>query len=287
LGFDDISDYKRNDFWFGSIIGRCANRIAGASFELDGKTYKLDDNDNGNCLHSGRDGYSHRIWKAVVNDESKITFLLDSADGDQGFCGAAKIAVDYSLTEDNKIVIHYFAIADKTTIFNFTNHAYFNLNGHSDGFIGDHILQLDCDRWLPITVKSIPTGEIKNVAGTPFDFTKPKAIGKDIDQDYDQLKLASGYDHNFVINKPSLSVPFAKVYAPKTKISLEVFTDNCLGVQFYSGNFLGGRYVKRGGFCLETQAFPDAVHNEGFASVVYEAGRGFESRTVYGFEFPF
>jgi aldose 1-epimerase len=291
LGYDAPQDYEENPKWFGSILGRCAARISDAAFKLDGKTYNLDKNDGENCLHSGFDGFSHRFWDIEIQG-SKIFFKLESPDGDQGFPGNAQITVDYELTDDNKLVIHYRAYADKTTIFNLSNHAYFNLDGHDSGNIEDHLLELKSSKFLAIDSNSLPTGEIKKVKGTPLDFTKEKRMGDGLKSDFGQIKMAKGYDHTFIIDAPSLTKPFANVRSQKTGIEMSAFTDRP-AFQFYTGNFLGAEinkgeaiYLKYGGFCLETQNYPDALRLNKFPSPIYKAGEIFESTTIYEFKLP-
>jgi aldose 1-epimerase len=233
------------------------------------------------------------MWKMEMEEgnTSSITFHLKSPDGDQGMPGNADVAVRYTLTDDNKINIQYHAVADKNTVFNLTNHTYFNLNGHDSGPIGDHIFWLDCDYFTPIDAEFIPTGDITPVKGTPMDFTTPKAIGSDADaRDYRQIEMGNGYDHNYVINAPSLEKPCGHVWSDKTGIELKVYT-TLPGIQVYSGNNMGKdsgekagvKYRYREGFCLETQYFPDAPNKPNFPSAAYPAGKAFESTTMYQF----
>ncbi|MDR1378742.1 MAG: galactose mutarotase [Synergistaceae bacterium] len=301
LGYDSSEGYERNSSFYGATVGRCANRIGGASFIIDGAVYCLDKNEGDNVLHGGNDPYSRRMWVAEVfpspcspspGDAQSVIFRLESLDGDQGMPGNAKISVTYSLSEDNKVVIHYHAVADKKTVFNLTNHSYFNLGGHDSGPIAEQFLILACAQFTAIDAEFIPTGEIMPVTGTPFDFTQAKRIGRDADSEHEQIRLGNGYDHNFVIENPSLEVPFAHAWSEATRIEMKVYTD-LPGVQFYGGNNMGGdfgekggaKYLKRGGFCLETQYFPDSPNKPAFPSAAFDAGKAFDSTSIYEF-FP-
>ena len=200
LGYDSMEGYFANGSFFGATIGPSANRIGGASFEIDGTTYEIDDNDGGNNLHSHKEnGYHKQLWTASAGTDS-VTLTLEGRDGEMGFPGNKKVSVTYSLSEDNALKLSYHVSADKNTIVNMTNHTYFNLAGHKAGKIEDHLLRLAASCYTPTVPGSIPTGEIAPVAGTPFDFTEKKPIGQDINADFEQLKLGQGYDHNFVID---------------------------------------------------------------------------------------
>jgi aldose 1-epimerase len=292
LGYGSCEGYLRDTAYLGATVGRCANRIAGASFSLNGKNYECDKNHcDKHTLHGGRDSWSKRVWDTVDAEsrENAVTFALHSRDGDQGMPGNMRVSVTYALTDDNGIGICYRAVSDRDTIFNPTNHAYFNLEGHDAGDITEHRLQIDADAFTPIDAEGIPTGEIRAVKGTAFDFTTMKPIGRDIANDEEQLRLGNGFDHNFVLNKHSENRPVATVMSEKTGISMSLFTD-MPGIQFYSGNGLGGEpqkggapLVARGAFCLETQFFPDSIHNAHFPSSVLKAGQVFNSRTEYRF----
>ncbi|MDO4344761.1 MAG: aldose epimerase family protein [Eubacteriales bacterium] len=291
LGYDDATDYMQNKGYMGATLGRCANRICGAAFTLNGKTYALDNNENGNTLHSGFCGYDKVIWEMKADEAaSSVAFSHHSPDMDQGFPGNFDVTVTYTLTDDNEIRIEYDGKADQDTVVNMTNHTYFNLEGHDSGDILEHVLWIDADAITPANAASIPTGEIRPVEGTPFDFRQEKAIARDIGQEEEQLKNGGGYDHNFVLNVDGSVKKVAKVKAPVSGRVLEVFTD-CVGMQFYSGNFLektpvgkgGAIYEKRNGFCLETQFFPDAVNHENFKSPVLKAGEPFLTTTIYKF----
>lgn len=295
LGFDNGESYYGNDSFFGTVIGPCANRTGGAEYTLDGVTYQLDKNDGVNNLHTHKQlGFHKRLWDAEIG-ENTVTFSLEDEDGQLGFPGNKKVSVTYSLSEENELTLHYHASSDKKTIINLTNHSYFNLDGHGAGSIEEHELWLRASHFTPVAAGSIPTGEIRAVAGTPMDFTQPKKIGRDIREDYEQLLLTGGYDHNFVIdgwNDDGTLRHIATVKGPKSGRVLKAYT-TLPGVQFYAGNFIdvqpgkdGVTYGNRCGFALETQYFPDTIHHENFPSYVFggENGREYDSVTVYKFE---
>ena len=292
LGFDDAERYYDNDSFFGTVIGPCANRTGGAEYTLDGVTYQLDKNDGANNLHTHKQlGFHKRLWAAQTGENS-VTFSLEDEDGHLGFPGNKKVSVTYTLSEENDLTLHYHAASDKKTIFNLTNHSYFNLDGHGAGNIEEHELWLGASYFTPVVPGAIPTGEIRTVAGTPLDFTKPKKIGRDIREDYDQLLLTGGYDHNFVIDGWDGTLRhIATVKGPKSGRVMKAYT-TLPGVQFYAGNFIGveiGKesvtYGKRCGFALETQYFPDTIHHENFPSYVFGGENGdYDSVTVYKFE---
>ena len=290
LGFDSVDRYYKNYSFFGAVIGPCANRTAGAAYTLDGVDYRMDQNDGPNNLHTHIElGFHKRIWDAVPGDNS-VTFSLEDEDGHLGYPGHKKVSVTYSLDEENALRLHYHASSDKRTIFNLTNHSYFNLDGQGTGRIEDHELWLGASHFTPVVPGSIPTGEIAPVVGTPMDFTQPKAIGKEIDADFEQLQMTGGYDHNFVLDKPEGAFDWmAKAYCEKTGIALEAYTD-CPGVQFYAANFLdnekgknGAVYDKRHAFCLESQYCPNAVNDTHFAQPFLKAGEKYDTKTVYRF----
>jgi len=291
LGFDKAEDYYKNPSFFGAVIGPSANRIGGASFEVDGVNYQLDVNDGPNNLHSHFDkGYHKLLWTAETTDNS-VTFALEDSDGNMGFPGNKKVQVTYTLSEDNALTLHYHGSSDKKTVLNFTNHTYFNLDGHDSGSIEAHELQLNASCYTPVVEGAIPTGEIASVAGTPMDFTAPKVIGKEINEDFEQLKLTGGYDHNWVIDGWNGELKeFAVVKAPKSGRVMKAYT-NLPGVQFYAGNCIapqagkgGVSYDKRFGLCLETQYYPDTVHQPSFPPCIFGEGKDYDSVTVYRFE---
>lgn len=289
LGYDKIEGYENGGVFFGATVGRIANRIGGACFELNGKEYQLTKNDNKNTLHGGRDFYSQRMWQAEKEDEAEITFVLNSPDGDQGFPGNLDIHVTYALTEENELKIHYYAVSDQDTIVNLTNHSYFNLSGHASGTAMDQQVMILADAFTEADAESIPTGKIIPVEGTPMDFRQMKAIGRDIEEKYEALILGGGYDHNWVLNGEGFR-HVASMYSEKTGITMKVYTD-LPGMQFYTGNFVeeeqgkeGAVYQKRNGVCFETQYFPDAIHKEHFGGPVLKAGETYDTMTVYKFE---
>ena len=291
LGYDKLEGYYVNSANFGATIGPNANRIANASFVLEGVKYQLDVNDGPNNLHSHADlGYHKKVWKAAEGDNS-VTFFLEGEDGEMGFPGNKKIEVTYSLTEENELKIHYHGVSDKNTIINLTNHTYFNLAGHDAGTIYDHELTLHASHYTPVAEGAIPTGEIAPVKGTPMDFTIPKRIGDEIDADFEQLKLTGGYDHNWVLDGEAGTLRhIATVEEPSAGRVMKVYTD-LPGVQFYAGNFLkpetgknNAAYDYRCGLCLETQYYPDTANQPAFPSAVFGPGREYDSTTIYKFE---
>ncbi len=289
LGWEDPEKYGTNPGSLGATIGRCANRIGGARFSLNGKEYQLVANNGPNNLHSGPNGWKLRRWEAVDVRETAATFRLDSPDGDQGFPGNMRVSVTYSLKENDEIRILYRAVSDADTLFNVTNHAYFNLNGHDAGSIQKHSLCIFADAYTPGDAGQIPTGEIAPVAGTPFDFRKERLIGERIDQPHPQLAAAGGYDHNYCLNGDGLRLA-ARLRGDRTGIVLTVSTDRP-GVQLYTANSLradGGKggavYGPRSAVCLETQCWPDAVHHGNFPSPVLKAGEEFVTETVWKLE---
>lgn len=294
LGFENIAGYEENGPGFGSFIGRHANRIGGAKFELNGKVYELDKNDGENNLHSGFLGYNKVMYDAEYYEDGDIIsveFSRLSPHMEQGFPGNLDVSVTYSLTEDNELVIEYHAVSDKDTIVNFTNHSYFNLSGHDSGSILDHKVWIKANQFTPTDDGLIPTGELRDVSGTPMDFRTIKRIGQDIDADYEPLKLAGGYDHNYVLDISGAEVEkVAELIDDRSGRVMEVFTD-LPGMQFYSGNFMqpvnnskdGAVYQKRYGVCFETQYFPNSCNIPSFPSCVLKAGKEFDSVTIYKF----
>jgi len=286
LGWDTPAEYFPNPGSFGATVGRSANRIGGAGFTLNGKRFSLAKNDGENNLHSGPDGYHNRQWETGEVASDKAVFLLDSPDGDQGYPGHLRLSVTYTLADDDSVHIVYEGVSDADTVVNLTNHAYFNLNGHGSGSAMDHILRLNADAFTPVARGLIPTGELRGVEGTPFDFREAHPIGRDIAAADEQLALGGGYDHNFVLRGEGMR-PAAELTGERTGITLTVETDRP-GVQLYTGNFLRGArgkggavYDKRGAVCLETQFFPNAVNQSAFASPVVRAGERFRSETVW------
>lgn len=285
LGYDDAAGYETGTSFLGATVGRNANRIAGACFDLNGKKVNLAPNENGNNLHSGPDCVHLRIWKVDEVSESAITFRLDSPNGDQGFPGNAVIRVTYALEPQCAIRIEYSAVSDRDTVFNMTNHSYFNLAGedHPERAM-KQTLSLPARFFNPADAQSIPTGELRSVAGTPMDFRKPKALGKDIGEDYEPLHLQGGYDHNFEV----FCNPCATLRDPESGRTMVVTTD-CPGVQLYTANFTreigkqGRSYEPRCAVCLETQYYPDSVNHPEWPQPFTKAGEVYHSVTRYMF----
>jgi aldose 1-epimerase len=290
LGYDDPESYFRCKSFFGTSVGRVANRIGDACFTLNGTRIQLEKNDDGGTLHGGFSPWSNRIWEAAeIPLENSVVFKLESPDGDQGFPGAATVRVKYSLTDADEVRIDYRAVADKATVFNLTNHAYFNIDGHDAGpeAISNQYLQLYCEYFTETDGNLITTGKLLPVAGTPLDFRAGKRIGADLGADFDALTLAGGYDHNYVIDEHSPEKAVARLWSEKSGVEILTFTD-LPGIQFYSGNHMedekgkgGAGYVYRGAVCLETQFFPNAPNRPEFPSCVFEAGEAFSSTTTY------
>ena len=290
LGYDSPQGYMGpSGTGFGATIGRNGNRIGKAQFTLNGKSYKLDENNNGNNLHSGLDYYHYRKWNVKAVEENSITLSLHSPDGDQGYPGTFNVDVTYTLTDDNELCIEYYGVPDADTVVNMTNHSYFNLDGHASGNILEHVLWVNSDGFTATDIELIPTGEIVPVDGTPMDFRIPKKVGRDIEEQYEPLIFGGGYDHNWCLNNRG---EFAKVIELSSDISgitMEVYTD-LPGVQIYSGNFLeseigkqGVVYKHRQGICFETQHYPDAVNHENFPSPIVKKGEEYKTRTSYKF----
>jgi aldose 1-epimerase len=291
LGFDELSAYERNDHYLGSTVGRYANRIRGGRLQLDAKRVQLTVNDGPNHLHGGSNGFSHRPWQAeAIREAGRVGVILRlrSADGDEGYPGNLDVEVSYWVEEGGRLAIAYRARTDAPTHINLTNHSYFNLRGSGD--ILDHRLQLQARRYTPIDATGIPTGALAEVAGTPMDFTAAKAIGRDIDDAFEQLRLAGGYDHNYVIDGWDGSLrEFGRLEDPVSGRVMRVAT-TCPGVQLYSGNLLagtpargGGTYRAREGLCLETQFFPDTPNQTGFPPTRLAPGDVWRQETTFAF----
>jgi len=288
LGYDTAAEYETGHGHLGGMIGRVANRLGGARFSLNGKEYKLDKNNGNNCLHGGSRSYDHYMWNAAIEGENGVRFTRLSPDGEQGFPGNLNVSVTYRLetADDGDVVFYmiYEAESDADTLFAPTNHSYFDLSGCGKAM--EQTLILNATSCLPLTPDSVPNGKIVPVGGTPFDFTQEKPIGRDIDADDEQLKLANGYDHNFCLG----SKPYAaELFSAETGIRMAVFTD-MPGVQVYTANGLGEQVGKggvmthsRGAVCLETQLWPDAMNHWGFPSPVLRAGEKCGSFTSHLF----
>lgn len=296
LGYNQVEDYINavDKPYFGAIVGRYGNRIAKGEFKLNGETYSLAKNNGPNHLHGGVIGFDKVVWDAEYNQsEQKIALSYLAKDREEGYPGNLQVTVTYTLTDENSIIVDYRATTDKPTPVNLTQHTYFNLKGEGEGDVLGHELMLNAKKFTPTDITAIPTGELAEVASTPFDFTQPKAIGRDIDQDHQQLLFGLGYDHNWILDKSSNSGQMtlaAQVYEPTTGRTLEIQTTEP-GIQFYCGNFLDGRlkgksgkpYIKRGGFCLETQHYPDSPNQKDFPSTILEPGNEYKSTTVFQF----
>lgn len=294
-GFTSLEEYlKSTDVYCGPIVGRYGNRIANGQFSLNDSIYQLTINNNENHLHGGTNGFYKKVWDAKSfkidgNDALELTYF--SKDGEEGYPGNLNISVTYIVTQENELNIHYAAKTDATTIINPTSHCYFNLTGSTENSILEHVLQINAKHFTPTNETLIPTGEIKEITGTPFDFLKPTSIGQRIDQENQQLLFGKGYDHNFVIDKSIGSFKkMAEIYSPKSGIAMSILSDQP-GLQFYSGNFMKGILIgKRGekhnyrsGFALETQNFPDAPNHANFPSAILNPNETYIHKTTYRF----
>ena len=291
LGFDNIKDYQNVKSDFGASIGRYANRINQGRITIDGEIIQLPQNNYGHCLHGGPNGWQYKVYKPVEVTRNSISFSLFSPDGDENFPGNVNAKVSYTLTDDNAIRIEYSATTDAKTVINMTNHSYFNLSGNPSNPAIDHILYINASNFTPVDSTFMTTGEIASVEGTPMDFTTPKAIGRDIENPYQQLRNGKGYDHNWVLDtKGNVNELAAKLSCPSTGISVEVYT-NEPGIQIYTGNFLKGNvvgkngvaYPRRASVCLETQHFPDSPNKPQWPSVLLEPGQKYYSECIYKF----
>lgn len=294
LGYDNLKNYEEDNRHFGALIGRYGNRIGNATFELNGVRYNLSKNEGENQLHGGIKGFEKKVWNARIiskdgNEALELTYR--SADGEEGFPGNVDVKVIYIVTENNEFVLDYYAVSDKDTVVNLTNHSYFNLSGHASGNILNHKLMINADRYTPTDKFSIPTGELADVKGTPMDFTSLKAIGQDINADFEQLKFTKGYDQNYALNtNGNLNEKACAVVDENSGRVMEVYTTKP-GVQLYTSNFLTGEDVGKGGaiydkhsaLCLETQFYPDSVNKKNFPSPVLRAGEEYKHTTIYKF----
>ena len=285
LGYDDANGYRTGGGCLGATVGRSANRLKGAGFTLGHSRYQLAANEGANNLHSGPDCYYTRMWEVTEHTAESITLFLESPNGDQGYPGRAEIRVTYRLDRKKGLHILYDAVCDRDTVFNMTNHSYFNLAGHSHTDAAmDQLLTLPGRFFNPDDAENIPTGELRSVVGTPMDFRTPKAIGQDIEADYEPLHLQGGYDHNWEV----FCNPCAILRDPVSGRTMAVHTD-CPGIQVYAGNYLdcdgkdGVHYGRRSGVALETQYYPDALHHPDWPQPVTKAGQRYRSETVYSF----
>lgn len=291
LGYDNLDGYLKSSPFFGCIVGRYGNRIGGAKFTLDGKTYTLAVNNGPNSLHGGIKAFDKVVWKVVKATGNSLELQYTSKDGEEGFPGNLDVTAIYSVTDDNELCLDYKAKTDKPTVLNLTHHSYFNLAGQGTGDILGHEVFINSDKITPVNKDLIPTGDYASVEGTPLDFRTPTAIGARIDSPDQQLQFGSGYDHNWVINKPANHLGLqARAYDPKTGRVMEVWSTEP-GVQFYTGNFLDGTitgkggavYKRRSGFCFEPQHYPDSPNKPNFPSVVLRPGQTFKSTIIYRF----
>lgn len=286
LGFAELEKYVDGHPYFGAIIGRYSNRIAGGQFSLDGTDYELATNDGNNHLHGGDEGFDQKIWNAERQDNGSLKLTYSSGDGEEGYPGNLKVAVVYTLTNDNELKIEYEATTDEATPVNLTNHSYFNLSGQPDSTILDHELMLNAERYTLVNDELIPTGELAEVEGTPLDFTESKEVGAEIGE------VEGGYDHNWVLNRSEDDSLFyaATLYHAESGREMKVFTEEP-GIQFYSGNFLDGTlegpdgtpFVQHAALCLETQHFPNSPNEPDFPSTILEPGETYQTTTIYQF----
>jgi aldose 1-epimerase len=287
LGFDSLSGYlQKSNPYFGCLVGRYANRIAGAAFSLDGVKYKLAANNNGNSLHGGLKGFDKVTWSLKSFSDSSLLFSYFSKDGEEGYPGNLKAEVTYTIGGDNSLMIAYTAVTDKATPVNLTNHSYFNLSAGADSAILDHELMLNAEKYTPVNTNLIPTGNLADVKGTPMDFTAARKIGKDI------ARVSGGYDHNWVLKRKGTDLEMiGSLFHPASGRYMEIFTAEP-GIQFYTGNFLDGtlaytkngmKYTKHAGLCLETQHFPDSPNQPSFPNTILKPGEKYYHQTVYKF----
>ena len=294
IGFNNLEQYTKDNPYFGALIGRFGNRIANGKFTLDGKEYKLAANNGKNALHGGPEGFHRVIWtaeEAKAGESASLKLKYVSKDMEEGYPGNLTVFVTYTLNNDNSLDVLYEATTDKKTVVNLTQHSYFNLSGDFTKPILDHEITIDADKLVPVDADLIPTGKLTDVTNTPFDFRKPKVVGKEIEAKDDQIKKGLGYDHCWVLNNQDKGDRFAAAaYEPTSGRLLEVFTDQP-GIQFYSGNFLdgtlpmrnGGTYVHRTGLCLETQHYPDSPNQKDFPSTTLSPGENYKTKTTFKF----
>jgi aldose 1-epimerase len=289
LGYENLAGYTGGKSYFGALVGRYANRIAGGQFRIDGAVFNLPKNDGANSLHGGLRGFDKQVWTARELPGGALELTYISKDGEEGYPGKLTVTVTYTVTDDNVLRIHYAAVTDKPTVLNLSNHSYFNLKGKSD--ILGHLITIHADRFTPIDSGLIPTGELKSVEGTPFDFRRPRTPGERINQTDEQLKFGHGYDHNWVLNRngAGLSLAARIEETGETGRIMEIYTDQP-GLQFYSGNFLDGSekgngqvYNQHAGFCFETQHYPDSPNRPSFPSTLLKPGQKYDTTTEFRF----
>lgn len=293
LGYSSYPKSEQGDVYFGSICGRVANRILGGAFTINGKSFQANQNVGTNTLHGGEDGFWNRVWNVKKEDENSYALSLESPNLDQGFPGDLSAKAVYTLTNNNELIIDFTATANKDTIVNLASHPYFNLKGEGNGNVLDHLLELNAQKYTPMSNEFVPTGELQEVTNTPFDFTKPKALNKAVHSPHPQIELAGqGVDHNFVLNKPLNEFGLAAIVThPKSPITLKVYTTQP-GLQVYLAMHFnnsevgkqGKPYAKYGGIALEAQNFPDAIHHSHFPSPVLRKGEVYKHRVVYKVE---
>ncbi|MGN1014176.1 MAG: aldose epimerase family protein [Butyricicoccus sp.] len=289
LGYDTIADYEAGTCFFGSFVGRYANRIGGSKFPLNGKDVQLTPNEGPNHLHGV---YTDSVFESEMQGDTLVLRRV-SPDGEEGYPGRLDVMVRYALTEDNSLLMEYTATTDADTVVNLTNHTYFNLNGHDSGSAAEHLLQINADRITAVDAQSIPTGELLAVEGTPFDFRTAKPIGRDLDLSVEQLKLTNGYDHNYILNTDTLAQAYAVAKGDQTGIVMTCYTTQP-AVQFYNANFVqddgasgrgkgGATYTQRSSFCLETQHYPDSPNHPEFPSTILHPGERYHQVSQYKF----
>lgn len=291
LGRETLEEYKDNKGYLGAAVGRHANRIEDSRFTLNGIEYKVGANEGRNSLHGGFIGFGKKLWSVTEadGDEPSLIMSLVSPDGEEGFPGTLSVTMTYTVTSKNSLKIHYFAISDKDTVCNMTNHSYFNLSGHDSGTVYDQILQLNSSFYTPNCSECMPTGEVDSVTGTPFDFRVPKPIGQDINADFEQIEMFGGYDHNFAFDGRGFRL-FGTAKSLETGISMEIYSDQS-AMQLYTANALaegvykgGAHYGKHNAFCLETQCFPNAMKHSHFPGPVLKKNEAYDTVTEYLFK---
>lgn len=290
MGFDTLEEYVNQKYYVGAVLGRCANRITNARFTINGEEYLLDKNKGENHLHGGRKGFWNVLWEIEEYDKDYVIFKYLSADGEEGYPGNLECTVEYRIVE-NQLRITYKGISDKDTVLNLTNHSYFNLNGHGNGTVVEHIVSIDADAITEIDTDCCSTGKILPVEDTPFDLRSPKIIGHQLLKKHDQMEYGAGFNHNFILNhQRNINIPIACLFSNESGIEMKVFTE-AEGVHFYTGNYLDGTlrgkngvlYKKHSGLCFETQHYPNAINIKHFPSPIIRKGMKSESTTIFSF----